>query len=477
MTKTKLRQNESYEWYGTFWFPIEDDEETEQFSGKLSYTPDSGIKISISSIATGLKDALERDLITKKIMHGVVHGDTLMTFTLFNVFLSKHGSFGNPNINIMEGLAGYLVADTLLETDEVAGISCEYDDHLNNFFMIRKKVDSNELSKQPALQLNDKLELSVITPFSGETVYKDELETIFYSHEEEAMNEMREALNPILEKHPYSFINKNKQNVSFNFKCKDELSSLKEITKHEHYFRNFIESMIDHKVNLNQLMVRIMDNEDNKTSLYSALWSPYYQRKDARKPSHFHMLKIKLSTFSNGEYKLSNIQKSLENWISLNQNIEWKRVLSSLDKAFCCKDTLSETTHYASLVSEIETFLDLIEAENTHLDTLINTYASEWWISEFEKLSNPTRNTETLGKWAQEVRNVIVHPKSCKKKSNGKYWNLANDEMFLQSLYAYLSGLLLKAFINEQMEVDLIPLEEYCQNFIKTRIYYTVEYD
>ena len=50
MSRLELNQNSSYEWYGSFWFPEKDESKIQQFSGKISYKPETGIKISISNI-------------------------------------------------------------------------------------------------------------------------------------------------------------------------------------------------------------------------------------------------------------------------------------------------------------------------------------------------------------------------------------------------------------------------------------------
>jgi len=37
-------QNSNYEWIGTFWFP---DGEKDRFSGKVTYSPEQGIKLKL----------------------------------------------------------------------------------------------------------------------------------------------------------------------------------------------------------------------------------------------------------------------------------------------------------------------------------------------------------------------------------------------------------------------------------------------
>lgn len=84
MSTLDLYHHKNYEWIGTFWMPNKPGKE---FSGKLNYSPETGIQISVFN--TDVKPLVNKSL---RIMHGIIrHGEETVPITLFEVFLQRSG--------------------------------------------------------------------------------------------------------------------------------------------------------------------------------------------------------------------------------------------------------------------------------------------------------------------------------------------------------------------------------------------------
>ena len=136
-----------------------------------------------------------------------------------------------------------------------------------------------------------------------------------------------------------------------------------------------------------------------------------------------------------------------------------------------------DTTKFMSLVSEIETLLDLLGYAVTNIDTLVEHYACDKWKNEFALLSDSRDKNQSIGKWISEIRNTITHPKSASKKSNGKYLPIVQDELKLQKIYAYIGGLYIKAILSYIGGINNDHLEKYIEQLITNRAsFYKIEY-
>lgn len=89
MTTKGLQQDQKYEWVGTFWFADNDTADPEKFVGKVTYSPENGIRLSLFG-DFNLKDFNNRpSSISRKLMHGIAQKDGSSTaVTLGNIFLS-----------------------------------------------------------------------------------------------------------------------------------------------------------------------------------------------------------------------------------------------------------------------------------------------------------------------------------------------------------------------------------------------------
>lgn len=89
-----LDHSEKYEWEGTFWFP---ENEEKRFSGKVTYTPDKGVRFELFSISDFAD--LKRDVLSKKRLFAVVNSQNPTPVTLINVHLSTGFSLGQFSID------------------------------------------------------------------------------------------------------------------------------------------------------------------------------------------------------------------------------------------------------------------------------------------------------------------------------------------------------------------------------------------
>ncbi|MGN7503702.1 MAG: hypothetical protein ACTHPO_12040 [Alphaproteobacteria bacterium] len=476
MSIKNLNQESSYEWIGTFWFP---DKREDIFSGKISYSPDQGIKLSLST--PNAVKSHEDGFLSKKIMHAVVAGEDHAHITLINVWLSPNVTLGNPTISVLKGGAELLVADSWLENVSFNKMAFEYDDYFNNVFLlsVNKESDALRFSKSKPINLSSECTLDLDLFSSGTTMYSaEDLDTVFWSFEEEKLEQLKKVAKPIIEDGCYSIHRRRENNfVVTLFDGSKGFDSLKE---KERIWREFWELIVDHRILIKYVWVYTPIPHDGDKVTYlrrPALYSYYRSQGEGGKAPILQNYPINIYSFAEKASGLEVVENTINKWFELSQDKKFKPVMCGIRRALDSVHEMVDTTQFVSLISEIETFLDITGQMKTDIDNLIELYASEDWKESFFKIANNKSDKETLGKWSQGIRNSIVHPKACQKIAKGKYWEVASDPFHLQKIYAYLSGLYVKAVLLYLGGINTDHIEQYILRFIEVRASYTpIEY-
>lgn len=470
-----LNQTSSYEWIGTFWFP---DNKEDKFSGKISYTSDKGIQLSLS---TDKKiGRFSNDFISKKIMHAVVDGEKPAYLSLVNVWLSPQVTIGNPTITVLKGGSELLVHGRWLENLNFPKMAFEYDDFFNNFFLlsVKKERDAIKFSKGNPLCIASQCTINMSFFSSGTSIFSaDDLDVVFFADEEEKLEQLKKVSKPIIEDGSYSFYKREKNN--FVTIISDDGGS-NSIRKKEWIWRQFWEMVADHSILIKHVWVYIQYIDKDsiiRNSRQPALYS--YDNKDYDdKAILLPHRPINIYSFDEKASDLSVIENTIKKWFEISQDKKFLPVVHGIRRVLNSYNKMADTTQYVSLIAEIETFLDLTDQKDGDIDKLVELYASSEWKESFLKIANNKSKNETIGKWAHNVRNSIAHPKTCKKKAKGKYWKIASDPFQLQKVYAHLSGLYIKAVFLYLGGINNEHIEKYIKKFIERRISYKpIEFD
>ncbi len=448
----RLDQNLNYEWLGTFWFP---DNESDQFSGKVSYSPDQGIKLTLykEPDTWELTNGLGTNFLSKKLMHAIVTGEKAEYITLINVWLNPtNTTIGGPTVVELKGGAKLLIAGHLMENIEFNEILIAYDDFFNNIFLGtgRPVNDSLKLAESNPITLSSDITLKMDLDSYGELMGNvDEIDSILLSRDKAKLEKLKEFAKPIIEDGKFSFF-KRKENhllVSFNMKNK----GFDAFEKVEFVWRQFWQFITDQRIFIKKISVNFpveIAEEDMRIRRFPALYSDYGQQDSGRKAPIQQNLPININSFGQDatELNLSKIENTIQEWFRISNDDRYKPVLHGIRMAMQSKDKMVDTSRYVSLFSEIATFLDLQGEKNTMVDKLVGLYADQDWKDGILEMATCKSENETKGIWFQEIRNVIVHP-SGQKKCGGKYWRVASDPFLIQKAYAHLSGLYLRAIL------------------------------
>lgn len=468
MIINKFDQYESYEWVGKFWFP---DQEDNKYFGRMTYTPESGIKLKLLNHPKTINP--DDHFHTKKRMFAVLDGDERGAMTLMNVFLTGGPITTSPTTMYHKGSAQFALAWPYVDGIEFDKIAVSYDDHLNNVFCPPPKGMRSYLAFAKGKIINAPNEFSISADVNTSGTFilsNDAIDEAIWTLDENASAELKAALQPVFDKHPNAFVNRKKTEFEFIFSRNETDVGL--FIDEERKWRAFWELAIDHPISIKHawVYVNFPDDEGNKRLIRTPLLaSAFKPPKRQGSPIGYPMLPLNFDALGGNNFDISTIQDIICNWLNINQETKWQPVIDGLNRVLSSRDELIDGSRFVSLCSEIETFLDLMGEEKANPDRMIELYASDEWNEQFAEIAENKPSSQTFGKWIAKIRNSITHPKTAKMDGNGKYWAIASDPFKLQKVYAFLGGLLIKAVLLSIGINNKAAIDNYIENFIRTR--------
>lgn len=472
-----LDQNSNYEWIGTFWFP---DNESDKFSGKVTYSPEHGIKLKLMMTREyELIHDFNNHIMSKKLMHATVTGEKPGYVSLFNIRLNRtRYTIGNPTVLERSGGAELLIAGHLFENNVIEKILVAYDGCFNNIFLgpNQRTYDS--------LRFGDS---EPITPKEGCTIGMDmnswgepfgsveELDSFIWAKDKSRMKKLKEVAKPIIEDRDHSFLKRKEVHLAVSFAMKNK--GFDSFRKLEFTWRQFWQFIADRHISIKRVWLHIPDqNVKNKwqNRRLSALFSDYGQQFAGKKPPLQHQYHINIKSFGEkaSELNLSVIEKTIQEWFRISNDDKFKPVLHGIHRAMQSKNKMVDTPDYVSMIAEIQTFLDLQGETNTKVERLVELHADQDWEDGIMRFATNKSEDETIGQWLRHVRNAVEHPKSYQVESKVKYWEIATDPFQIQKVYAYLSGLYLKAILRSLGNINPTHIDEYTKEYIRIRASY-----
>ncbi|NQV84247.1 MAG: hypothetical protein HQ494_10550 [Rhodospirillales bacterium] len=468
MADKDLKHNESYEWYGTFWFPA--NEGVIKYSGKVSYTPNKGVLLSIQEIDPTTESVdrhLRRDHLARKIMHASVHGETgLKLLTLFNVEIS--GRQTNFHEVQYSGSALALICDVHCSENDLLGIYLQYDEHYGNFFLFsgNEEKDAIAFDNAEALHMDNGWKIAFRAASSGTSVYKpDDLNSIFWSFDDPDLKELKEAVAPILEKKGSGLLRRSY--TEFRTSLSKENQDFEDLLKQERIWRSFFELLLNHPVSVlktNGVYEIELSDKKIRKSTSPILCSRFVPEKQSRKPPIIQNLPITFFHLGSPDQNLSDLKGCIEKWFEVNTNDDWSPVIDGINRLMKINEAFGDTSHYSALKADIETFIELANLGKGNIDTLIDYAASDEWKEKVSsELSFPEKGT--LGQHLTSIRDSIAHPVGSKNKANGIYDQVRKDPFKLQIAYAYMGALYLKAILTYLDAASEEVREKYARRF------------
>ncbi|MFF0923214.1 hypothetical protein ACFYE8_26355 [Rhizobium leguminosarum] len=474
----ELEHAEKYQWVGTFWVPAEGGT-AERFAGEVTYEPDSGVRVKFSSPNATFGEG--NQFKAWKVIHGVVRqNDEATRVTLYNVSFSVGVFLGQTTLKVMNGVADMIVVDDHLVEDTIHGLQIEYSDAFEALLI--SSGDSTARDKQrvrlssadpikPAVGVSIRYGLSTsLADISRE----NDLAAIFFSHKDPGLSKLKEVIQPLLSTGDYYL--RNSAGSSASMIVALDPTKIKEALAVEKTFRSFWELLGDHTISVRKLKlqssIRIAAGGEEVPIYRSALLSSFSSR--TRQPKRkMSDLALHLYTFNRKNHSLSNAQEALARWFEIHEDPLWAPVIDGIAAMIAPQEKLVDRSRYALLISDVETFLDLLgQRQNVNVDGLINLYATPDWKQSYDTLRLPPVPGETAGQFAHEVRNVIAHPKSGAAKAGGRYAKFLQEPLKLQSLYAHIAGLLVKGLLLRNETLDPDALERFVTSFIQARSWF-----
>ncbi|MDX2084312.1 MAG: hypothetical protein SFZ03_02865 [Candidatus Melainabacteria bacterium] len=418
MTRQVLNHFSTYEWTGQFWFP---ETEEQKFFGKVTYSPEKGIQIEL--LTTHL---ISDDDLNKKLLYGAVLGEIIGPITLFNVSLNRKGTELKTCTRILKGTAGFLLQGSLAEKPYFDSLEIEYEKPFESIFLTHSKKE---------IEIRELLGKFSFSPETGSTI------------------------SLIIDTWPTSIL-----------KIDRTQSSLQELFLIEDHWRSFWELMIDREVFPEHIWLRIP--QAMPLPLLKNYYAPIKKNSEPF-PLTLEHLPINILAYKKSKNNLSIIRKSLKKWFERKNDPKWSSVIYGIRRLIKNRRTPADRAFYVSLLYEIETFLKETRESDTKLEQLIKKYARNDWKSKISKLLTTSKDSRPLGKSLKEIRNVIVHPTS---NERDRYLPIIQDNDLFQEVYAYLSGLFVKAVLKELDSIYIKNIKNYTNQFIEARRWRTVNY-
>ena len=484
MALDEFDYNKNYSFSGIFWFENEFDN---RFSGTLEYTPEKGIQISLVSIVLdGTSYLLFRDFCAIQKMYGTIqYNGSSTNITLLDVMLGKKSDvFGESGASmLLEGGARFLIADIHLKENKIKSLNLEYDDNFKSIFFYN--ISPEEVAviqpfiKKPIKSSNTSISFSVFylqSPFYDENQLDDMLCDAFPHKKNSPMKELKKVTAKFLEKHKHEIgIRKKTRSI---ITIKGRFYNPRKYIEIENKWRSFFELIIDKPITIKNASVGVeyISEGSRKYITQKAILFQQYPIPTHRGANwHKYHLPITIDSFL-GKNDLSKLQEPYEKWSQLYDDKKWKVVINGI-KSIIYNNKLIGNEDFIILVSYIETVLNILGYKMNNIDQLISKYADDKWKSEVNNLLKDLPKKGSLGKKISELRNSIAHPKSAEKE-NGKYFAIITDEILMQKIYGYLSGLFIKMVLLHLYKFNNENLEKYIARFIQARSGITkVKYD
>lgn len=481
MARKALDHFQNYEWKGSFWFLEREDV---QFQGTVKYTPGTGLNIDLFIY----KPPFPKKELAGKIMHGTVQqGNDITQITLFNVFLSNNGIMCSHDYYIerLRGSASILIQGFHFINNNFSKIDVKYEESLENIFLtpIKKEIKILKYNNNPSITLKSNNTKIALTMDSwGHNIFpEDDLDTIFFSNDEEKFLQLKQNIAPFIQEKNFELFKRTSLIPIFRIETSE--TTLNKLLIIEYRWRTFCQLILDNKVfPINIWLHFTHTNINPKTSeetVYNEQYpilQPQYQPINKSSSSRMlHHLPINIYSFGAQENDLSILSTSLDKWFQLNDKSEWSTILNAI-RQLIGNNNFADTTRYVALISDIETYLNILGHGQTHVDSLIKNYADQKWKDEVYNLIGTNLGTDTAGQFFHNIRNAITHPKSA-QKDNGKYWKVIQDRYLFQKCFAYLSGLFIKSLLHYFDKISSDSINKYTDQFIRSRAsYQPIEY-
>ena len=480
MMNESLKHDQSYEWYGTFWFPT--DNLVERYSGKVSYAPDKGVRLSLQAIdATNNAVSFFQGgkYLAKKTMYASVHSeDGLRSLTLFDVVISGLPSTFNE-IQCSGSAVGLLCGAHLCENG-LSGIELQYDDHYDSFFLNflsknKKEQAVIKFTKNKPLPMIDGWTIAFRAASLGGTFVStpNDLDSIFGEVSSPILKKIKEAIAPILVKYGANLFKRNYTELRTSL-SKDG-QEFEKLLEQEYIWRFLFELLLDHPVSVLKAYGIYYEtdplNGEPRGSILPILCSNFVPIKQVRKPNILVNLPINFLKFGLSTEYIANLEICIQKWFKINVDDDWRPVIDGMNRLMKIDKAFGDTSQYSALKADIETFIELEKSSKGNIDTLIENAASkEWEKGVLSELSFSTK--KTLGQHLTSIRDSIVHPVSTKGTHEEVYGKIRKDIFQLQIAYAYLGALFLKAVFAYLNVADDKNREEYLKKFIEQHARY-----
>jgi hypothetical protein len=387
--------------------------------------------------------------------------------------LSVSHTIGGITARRLKGFATIIIANEWVETQNFEKMEFEYDAHYQNIFLIpaKKENDAFQFSKGKPLKISNKTSICIKIPSSGTWLSsKDDIDTVFLSNNENKFNQLKEVMAPFFE--DKSFILLQRTTHKFITVIEKENSNLNDLMDLEGIWRFLWEIIVDHPISINSFWIYSCHKSgDDKITfkIMPSLCTFYKSDTSSKNPKALYALPVNFYSFGSNNKSLSVVRDTLLKWQIIHQDPKWAPVLNGLRKLLEARNNLIDTATFVSLISDVETFLDLLDEKSTNCDQLIKLYASKDWKKNFSNIANNKSDCETYGQWIADIRNTIVHPKSAQKKKEGKYLEIAQDCFKLHYVYSHVGGLFLKANLMNLGGINKDHVEKFTNEFIKVR--------
>lgn len=472
MMSVELDYCKNYEWIGTFWMPNKPDKE---FSGKVSYSPENGIKISIFN--TDSKRPTNKSIL---VMHGIIrYGEQTIPITLLEVFLQCSGI--TMNIVLSEFVTGSVravVFGNLLENFVISGLYVDYDDNFYQFLSTNKNISSMvKFAQMPVVVDKTRISLEIVNA-TANTIYSaddfDDVICSFSAKSNAIMNSFKKHIQPFLDKNKYNLLKRLHTNIAIHIKS--GYNKFKSYRMLEHKLRLFLEILLDCKININFSWIIVVKHDKNNKIYHEAY--PMLCRDFIPSLGHKHgklahdLMPITIKDFLiNKDNNLLTI--SINKWLHLYDEPGWHNLITGAEDILHGGRSLINQKDYVMLISYIETLQNLRgKSKNGDINSFVLESLSTQWKTKIKcMLKYLQKQDKNLGNALCEIRNAIVHPKA-RNKNNGKYYAIANHELILQNVYGILAGAFIKGLMIEIYHIPEDKIDKYINNFIQTRSSY-----
>ena len=472
MSTLDLDHHKNYEWIGTFWMPNKPGKE---FSGKLSYSPETGIQISVFN--TDAKPLVNKSL---RIMHGIIrHGEETVPITLFEVFLQRSGiSMHLVFSEFVTGSARAIVFGDLLKNFIISGLYIDYDDNFYQFLSTNKNISSMvKFAQIPVVIGKTQISLEIVNA-TAHTIYSaDDFDDIICSFSAESnniINSFKKHIQPFLDENKYNLLKRLHTNIAIHIKSGYNKFSIYRML--EHKLRLFLEFLIDCKIGINFSWIDVVKHDRNDKIYHKAY--PMLCRDFAYSSVHNHkklshvFMPITIKDFViNKDNNLLNT--SINRWLSVYDEPGWHNLITGIEDMLNEHQSIIGQKDYVMLISYIETLQNLRgKPKNNDIDGFVSENLSTSWKTKIKRiLKYSQKQDKNLGNALCEIRNVIVHPKS-HKKNNGKYYAIANNELALQNVYGILAGAFINGVMNDIYSIPKEIINKHINAFIQTHSSY-----